>query len=167
MNLSATLLVVTMAAAVLGVARAEPLATEEPLHKHIPDSLLRGEADGRYQRLRLPVLIEPAGGSAVDRWEKFNAEFGIRKYSSGWAKGSLQKVKYQLDEALFTIKDFVEHDLAFDYAIGSSGNAPRSRRIRDNRWRDAWENARLRSDISFSPETKAFVGIQLVLPISD
>jgi hypothetical protein len=44
----------------------------------------------------------------VDRWEKFEAEFGIKKTEPSFVKSSIESTKYKLDETVFAAKEFVE-----------------------------------------------------------
>jgi hypothetical protein len=114
----------------------------------------------------------PEEHDAASRWERFQAEFGLRDKNPSWLKGTIETTKYRLDSALFAVTDFVEHSLNFDYEVRNLGRATPAeeapRRYRDNLWRNAVENARLKSEINLNSLTgKGFVGVKLVLPIGN
>ena len=177
------LFVLVMTLLTAGIASGEtnrPASRETLLIDHVPTALLRSNyvatiAPYDFPARLLPEIdaspVAPRDRSAGARWQRFQVEFGVQKPSRSCVKGSLQQAKSQLDEKLFVIKDFLDHDLKFDYAVrdlvrGSNG-ADGVRRSRDNPILGVFDNARLRSDISLGGEDKTFVGIKLVLPISD
>jgi hypothetical protein len=115
--------------------------------------------------------------TAGDRWEQFEAEFGIREKAPSLVKGSLESAKYGLDKTVFTVNEFVQDvqdRLSFDYELRSLGRAtnpnesPRTASSSTIPVWDAVENARLQSDINLdAARGRAFVGVRLVLPIGD
>lgn len=124
------------------------------------------------------AMQEPAREhTAGDRWEEFDAEFGIHKKDPSLIKGSLESAKYRLDETVFFVNEFVhdvENRLSFDYelrSLGQASNSSESSRTASSSpiplW-DAVENAHLKSDIDLdTARGHAFVGVRLVLPIGD
>jgi hypothetical protein len=117
------------------------------------------------------VLIGSKGVAADQRREKFEAEFGIQQPSSSFLKGSLQTMKYNMDDALFTVKDFIEQNLNFRYQLrnltrAEPATAPPRRRY-DSLLLDAWENARFESHISLSAGAQDPIGVRLVVPIGN
>ena len=109
-----------------------------------------------------------------ERWEKFEVEFGIPHKDSSLFKGSMEAAKYRLDRTLFGVQEFVQdfqNAVAFDYQLRSFGRSSSStNRLAASSvpiplW-DTMENARLQSDIDLNMRAgRAFVGVQLVLPI--
>jgi len=119
------------------------------------------------REVRVLALSPPSRGAEA-RWERFEAEFGLTEKKPTLLKGSL----YQVDRALFTVKDFFENTLNFDYALRDIGCATPSKasshRNRTNPFLDALENAHLKSDIKLSSLTgHGFVGVKLVLPVGN
>jgi len=107
---------------------------------------------------------------AADRWEKFEAEFGIQQPSQSLVKGSLQNAKYQLDRTSLVLQDFiamVNDHLRFDYGLSDIGLAPRSHVATGNFLTDTLCKIRLKSDIRLKIGEKPFVGIKLELPLGD
>lgn len=150
----------------------------ELMVNYVPPSLLSSNVAPRIPEWSLPaptrtiVAQSPKERNAVARWERFEAEFGLRDKSPSWFKGTIETTKYRLDSALFAVTDFVEHSLNFDYEVRNLGRATPAeeapRRYRDNPWRDAMENARLKSEINLNSLTgEGFVGVKLVLPIGN
>lgn len=112
-----------------------------------------------------------------ERWEKFEAEFGIHEKDPSLIKGSIESAKYRLDRTVFALNEFVqnvEHALSFDYGLRTLGRgsstSESARAVSSSSiplW-DAIENARFKSDIDLDvPGGRAFVGVRLVLPIGD
>jgi hypothetical protein len=109
-----------------------------------------------------------------ERWEKFEVEFGIPHKDSSLIKGSMETAKYRLDRTLFGVQEFVQdfqNAVAFDYQLRSLGRSSSStNRLAASSvpiplW-DTMENARFQSDIEVNMGAgRAFVGVQLVLPI--
>ena len=113
------------------------------------------------------VVAEPP---AADRWEKFEAEFGIQQPSQSLVKGSLQNAKYQLDRTALVLQDFIEmvnDRLRFDYGLSDIGVVPRSHVGTGNFLTDALCKIRLKSDIRLRVSEKPYVGIKLELPLGD
>lgn len=112
--------------------------------------------------------------TAGERWENFETEFGLRERNTSRMLGSVESAKYQLDKTLFAMQEFVgdvEEAVSFDYALRDIGRRPPAngatdRRVYDNLWMDAWQNARFKSDIDLDMvKGRAFVGVRLVLPL--
>lgn len=112
-----------------------------------------------------------------ERWEKFEAEFGLKEKNPSWFKGSLESAKYRVDKTTFALNEFVqnvENALSFDYGLrpasGRDGTNTVTRGAAGSPiplW-DAVQNARFKSDIDLNvPGGRAFVGVRLVLPIGD
>jgi hypothetical protein len=112
---------------------------------------------------------------AGQRWERFQAEFGLGKKNPSFILSSIEVAKYQLDEATFSIQEFarnVEQSLKFDYGIADLvGAAPyvssSVRRSTGNFMRDSLEQARLKSDIRLLAGRESFVGFKLEMPFGD
>ena len=105
-----------------------------------------------------------------ERWEKFEAEFGIQQPSRSLVKGSLQNAKYRLDEASVTLQEFVDtvrDRLKFDYGLTDPGSAAVRRNSTGNLLTDTINRARLQSAIDLNLGAKAFLGVKLVLPLGD
>jgi hypothetical protein len=109
------------------------------------------------------------------RWRKFEAEFGIRQKSSSVVKGTLQAAKYNLDQTVFEMDNFVnnlEEALTFEYWLNSdaqSGDTARNAsRSYFSPWYDIWNNTRLKSEVNLNvPTGRAFVGITLQFPFGN
>ena len=113
-----------------------------------------------------------------ERWEKFEAEFGLAEKSPSLLKSSAESAKYQLDRTTFAVNDFVwsvENALSFDYGFrnptpghdGTNDTARAMPQLPIPMW-DAVQNARFKSDIDLNvPRGRAFVGVKLVLPIGN
>jgi len=112
-----------------------------------------------------------------ERWEQFEAEFGLKEKNPSLFKGSLESAKYRVDKTTFALNEFVqnvENAFSFDYglrpAAGREGTNTTSRAAANSPiplW-DAVQNARFKSDIDLNvPGGRAFVGVRLVLPIGN
>lgn len=112
-----------------------------------------------------------------ERWEKFEAEFGLNAKNPSLFKGSLELAKYRLDKTTFAVNEFVqnvENAFSFDYGlqpVGGREGADTATRVAAPfpipLW-DTVQNARFKSDIDLNvPGARAFVGVRLVLPIGD
>jgi hypothetical protein len=111
-----------------------------------------------------------------ERWEKFEVEFGIPHKDSSLLKGSMETAKYRLDHTLFGVQEFVQdfqNAVSFDYQLRSLGHPSSStNRLATSSvpiplW-NTMENARFQSDIDFNMGAgRAFVGVQLVVPIGN
>jgi hypothetical protein len=168
--------------------------TQEPkrdlLVEHVPPSILAASAaptnfiasleaapsiDGE-EPARL-MKRPPQRLTEGERWEKFEAEFGLKVKNPSMFKGSLESAKYRVDKTTFALNEFVQNvqnALSFDYglrpAAGREGTNTTSRTAANSPvplW-DAVQNARFKSDIDLNvPGGRAFVGVRLVLPIGD
>lgn len=120
-----------------------------------------------------PVIVTTttvAAAPAADRWEKFEAEFGIQHPSLSAMKSSLQTAKYQLDRTTLAMQEFVDTVtdwLRFDYSLSDAGLATRSRVATGNFVTDSLSQVRLKSDIDLKLGEKVFVGVKLVLPLGN
>jgi hypothetical protein len=112
-----------------------------------------------------------------ERWEKFEAEFGLKEKNPSFVKGSLESAKYRMDRTTFALNEFVEsveNVLTFDYGLrppaspeGTNTTTRGAAASPIPLW-DAVQNARFKSDIDLNvPGGRAFVGVRLVLPIGD
>ena len=111
-----------------------------------------------------------------ERWEKFEAEFGIPYKDPSLIKGSMETAKYRLDRTLFGMQEFVQgvqNTVSFDYELRglgyslSSTNHPAASSVPIPLW-DTMEKARFQSDIDLNMAAGcAFVGVRLVLPIGN
>jgi hypothetical protein len=112
-----------------------------------------------------------------ERWEKFEAEFGMAEKNPAFIKGSIESAKYRLDKTVFEANEFVqnlENAFSFDYGLraangaGGTNTSARGASASPIPLWDAVENARFKSDIDLNiPGGRAFVGVRLVLPIGD
>ena len=112
-----------------------------------------------------------------ERWEKFEAEFGLKEKNPSLFKSSLESAKYRVDKTTFALNEFVqnvENALSFDYGLRPAGGrngtntATRGAATSPIPLWDAVQNARFKSDIDLNvPGGRAFVGVRLVLPIGD
>lgn len=111
-----------------------------------------------------------------ERWEKFEAEFGIPHKDPSLIKGSMEAAKYRLDHTLFGMQEFVQgvqNIVSFDYELRSLGRSssstdrPAASSVPIPLW-DTMEQARFQSDIDLNMAAgRAFVGVRLVLPIGN
>jgi hypothetical protein len=127
-----------------------------------------GEEPARLMKKPQPRLTEG------ERWEKFEAEFGLKQKNPSLFKGSLESAKYRVDRTTFALNEFVqnvESALSFDYGlrpVGSTNTTTRGAATSPIPLWDAVQNARFKSDIDLNvPGGRAFVGVRLVLPIGD
>lgn len=165
-------------------------AKRELLVEHVPPSLLTAPPASTNSVVSLEAARAIDGEEAArfmnqprhqltqgERWEKFEAEFGLVERNPSLIKGSLESAKYRLDKTVFQVNELVqnvENALSFDYGLrpadGSNG-ANRFTRSTPTSPIPLWnmvENARLKSDIDLNvPRARAFVGVRLVLPIGD
>ena len=124
-----------------------------------------------------PTVTATAPARSKDmgqRWQKFEAEFGIAQPSSSLLVGSLQNVKYQLDWTSFALHEFTEtlaDRFRFTYSLTDLGLASRPNQpahtIPDNFVDDALSNLRLQTVIDLNVGEKSFVGVKLVLPVGN
>lgn len=194
MKRSPTGRIILLAAASAAVAipsLAEPPTARPPLIEHVPANLLETNPtvtatttrpDLPSARLDARGLVAPRDRTSTGRWRRFEAEFGIHHREPTVVKGSLQLAKYQLDEKIFAVKEFIDHEINFDLSVrdllGGTDSSRRGganrvdtgnqvRRAPENPLLGWLEDARLKSDIGLSSQHKGFIGIRLVLPISD
>jgi len=121
------------------------------------------------------LAVRPNALTAGERWEKFEAEFGITNRSSSTMVGSMESAKYQLDKSTFAIQEFannVADALRFDYGWSDlTGSKPSSTtdppQPNANPILDSLENARFKSDIDLNLIGGSFVGVKLVLPFGN
>jgi len=121
---------------------------------------------------------QPSGRSSTsgERWEKFEAEFGIGKKDPSVIKASIASAMYELDRSLFGMQEFV-HDVqtavSFDCELRTLGHASSSTRHSmvssvPIPWWDTMEKARFQSDIDLNTAGgRAFVGVRLMLPLGN
>lgn len=171
------------------VARAQE-AKLPLLAEHVPPSLLAessastnsgagiGITDSMDGELANRAMQEPKRElTRGERWEKFEADFGIRKKDPSLVKGSIESAKYRLDKTVFALSEFVqgvEDAFSFDYelrTLSRGAGTNKSTRAASSSPIPLWnivENARLKSDIDLDlTGGRAFVGVRLVLPIGD
>jgi hypothetical protein len=117
------------------------------------------------------IASAPTRHTSVDRWENFEAEFGIKKTEPSFVKSSIQSTKYKVDETVFAAKEFVEsfrYDVYLKDLMTSSSSTAPSRRYYSDPIQDSLENAQIKSGVDWDAHAgHAFVGIKLVLPIGD
>jgi len=111
--------------------------------------------------------------TSIDRWEKFEAEFGIAEKEPSLVLGTMRTAKYNLDTFLFTVDDFARNlsdSLQFEYDDGRlyhvSDLRERSRRKSSNPPAGVAENARFGLDVTMSGG-KPYVGLKLVVPLGN
>jgi len=122
--------------------------------------------------------VQPSGkpSTSGERWEKFEAEFGIGKRDPSMIKASMESAMYQLDRSLFGMQEFV-HDVetavSFDCELRTLSHTSSSTRhsvvsLVPIPWWDTMEKARFQSDIDLNMAGgRAFVGIRLMLPLGN
>jgi hypothetical protein len=169
---------VIFAAAWQGNARAQLMAdyvspsllkTNRPAVASTNPALSRTESDLRT------VAVRPTALTSGERWEKFEAEFGITNKNSSAMMGSVESAKYQLDKSTFAMQEFVNSvvdTLSFDYGVSDlTGSKPSSTTAppqpNANPVLDSLENARLKSDINLTLAGPPFVGVRLVMPFGN
>ena len=151
----------------------------QPLIQYVPPSVIRTNAPALRVKPLVPYaendptvpIIESKSLTVAQRRDKFEAEFGIQHPSSSFVKHSMQTMKYDLDDAVFTLKEFIQQNLNISYPLrnlGRSEPAPGPpRRLYANPVMDAWENARFETRISLSAGAQDPVGVRLVVPIGN
>lgn len=113
--------------------------------------------------------------TTAEKWERFEAKFGIQERSADRFRSALQTAKYNLDDMVFSVQrlhDTVKDAVEFDYAVrdlyDSASEVSVPRRIYSNPFADAMENARLKSSFDIdTPTGRFFAGFKLVLPVGD
>ncbi len=115
------------------------------------------------------------------RWEKFEAEYGIKRPHPSPFLANLETAKYRLDKTLFSVDDLVESlESAFEFEysfrsgrwMGRDDTRSASRTVVRETYRSSpWnllEDARLKSEIDLDVfRSEAFIGLRLVIPIGD
>ncbi len=169
--------------AILTLALASTGAASDRLVDYVPPSLLAdatGPSDETTQRSSVTATNMLANAAhkrpvtSADRWERFEAEFGVKQRLDSPVLGSLQEVKYRLDRATFTMQEIIlsaEEALRFNYGLEDFGlpvtpsKSPRS--TSGSLWWDAIQGARFQSDVKLKIASESFVGVKLVLPLGD
>lgn len=155
--------------AAITIAAAEE--KRELLVYYVPSSLLKTN-DNPKQPLPVGVVSVVARSATAtgrtERWERFEAEFGLGEKRPSMMEGA----KYQIDRAVFSVNDFIQHSLNFDYELRNIGRATpvtgAPRRVHNNMLIVSLEGARFKSEVSMdSLLGRGFVGVKLVLPIGD
>ncbi len=175
-------LVTTLLIPLLGMAGSQVLRAQESqrmlLAAYVPPQLLSAPAD-ESTNSTWALAAPDLGGLAVtaqhpraeQRWEKFDAEFGIRQRSPSLFKGTLQQAKYNLDQTVFELDNFVNHlenALTFEYRLSGSHGSPHAARAYFSPLNDLWDNTRLKSEVNLDMlRGRAFVGITLQFPFGD
>ena len=139
----------------------------ELLVDHVPTAILTATNLRPAMVVTSDVAVRPV---SIDRWEKFEAEFGVQQPSRSLVKNSLQTAKYQLDRTALALQEFVDtvsDRLRFDYGLSDLGLAPRTYVPTGNFLTDTLNQARLKSDIDVKLGAKAFVGVKLTLPLGN
>jgi len=114
-------------------------------------------------------LVAPNNPSA--RWEQFESEFGLQEKKTPGFKGTVEAAIYQVDRAMFAVKDFVEHRLNFDCEVRNIGHfkpgpEPPHHRGGNPFW-NALESAHLKSGVSLSSIRTHHFTVKLVIPLGD
>lgn len=124
-------------------------------------------------RLRL-VGPKSARPTLHSRWQRFDAEFGLRNEQHSVVLASVSHVKYTVDLAVFslqTLSDTLEEAAELRYSHGrirraaSLDDAPLPR----SRWADgplALEDARLKFDLELA-RGRPYIGVRLVFPFGN
>jgi hypothetical protein len=175
-------LLTLLVAASVGLALSGTVQGQQPqlLVDYVPPSLLQTNSDSAASPLPKPLSADstnrtiasaPTRHTSVERWEKFEAEFGIKEKDPSVVKSSIESAKYKLDETVFAAKEFVEsfrYDAYLkDLMTGSSSTAP-SRRYYSDPILDCLENAQIESGVDWDAHAgRAFVGVRFVLPFGD
>ncbi len=107
----------------------------------------------------------------VRRWTEFESEFGIQEKSPSAMKGTLQEAKYNLDQTVFDLDNFV-NDLADTLELeyrpeGRPSSARALSRTYFSPVYDIWANSRLKSEVDLDVSTGAFVGVTFQFPFGN
>jgi len=110
-----------------------------------------------------------------ERWEQFEAEFGIQQRNSSFVKGNIESAKYNVDKTLFAMQELVdniENILRFEYELQELSaplqNEQEFKRKQSNFLLRTLESGSIKSDVKLNVFSgDAFVGVRLVLPIGD
>ena len=169
--------------AMLTLAQASTGVASDRLVDYVPPYLLvdaTGPSDATTWRASvtetnmLANAVHNRPVTSADRWERFEAEFGVKQRLNSPVLGSLQEAKYRLDWATFTMQEMilsVEEAFRFDYGLEDLGlpvtPSKSPRHTSGSLWWDAIQHARLQSDINLKIAAQSFVGVKLVLPLGD
>jgi hypothetical protein len=150
------------------------------LHESVPCTnsvpANQGSPDGTNAAAVSKVHSSHRPSTSGERWEKFEAEFGISQKDPSFIRASMETAKYQLDHTLFGMQEFindVETAVSFDCELRTLGRQPSSARHSAVSsvpipWWDTMEKARFQSDIDVNMAGgRAFVGVRLMLPIGN
>lgn len=161
------------------VTLARGLGAGERLVDYVAPSLLEGtnEAPPRLS-VRLTnsevTVTAPRRLTEADRWERFEAEFGIKQREQSLMLGSIQAAKYQLDKTAFALQETlnkIEDTLRFDYGLSDLGlpvSPPKPYRPGASYGLvDSLQGARLKSEVDLKLARDSFVGVKLELPLGN
>ncbi len=120
------------------------------------------------------TVTAPRRETEADRWQRFEAEFGIKQREQSPVLGSIQVAKYQLDKTTFALQETLnklEESLEFDYGLRDLGlpvSPPKPYRPSARYGLiDALEGARLKSEVDLKLARDSFIGVKLELPIGN
>ncbi len=86
-------------------------------------------------------------------------------------KGAIELVKYEADETEFAAMELAErirYDAYIKDLMSGSNSSTQPRRYYPDPFRDAWENAQIKSGVDWDAHAgHAFVGVKIVLPLGD
>jgi hypothetical protein len=141
----------------------EPLASWPDAAPVVWTVAADGGPGGRMDEFELAQMATTRGEvTSADRWEKFEADFGIPAHHPSVALGVVQKLKYQLDKTVFTILEMeeqIEDAIEFEYSLDRS--QPQQPTKPGNRSR----GPRFRSELDInSLRGELYIGVRLVLP---
>ncbi len=166
-------------AILVGLTLATSLGAGERLVDYVAPWLLEGTNE---VPLRLSVRLTntevtvtaPRRETEADRWQRFEAEFGIKQREQSPVLGSIQVAKYQLDKTTFALQETLnklEESLEFDYGLRDLGlpvSPPKPYRPSARYGLiDALEGARLKSEVDLKLARDSFIGVKLELPIGN
>jgi hypothetical protein len=164
---------------VVGLTLATTLGHAERLVDYVAPSLLEGTNDAP-RRVSVSVtnfeatVQAPRRVTEADRWQKFEAEFGIEKREESPVLGSIQTAKYQLDKTTFVLQETlnkIEESLRFDYGLSDLGlpvSPPKPYRPGVSYGLvDSLQGARLKSEVDLKLARDSFVGVKLELPLGN
>jgi hypothetical protein len=164
---------------VIGLTFATSLGADERLVDYVAPWLLEGTNE---VPLRLSVrltnsevaVIAPRRLTEADRWERFEAEFGIKQREPSAVLGSIQTAKYHLDKTAFVLQETInkiEESWEFDYGLRDLGlpvSPPKPYRPSAKYGlMDSLEGARLKSEVDLKLARDSFIGVKLELPIGN
>jgi hypothetical protein len=137
------------------------------------DDVLATELGVPESRLRL-IAPKPARPTMHTRWQRFDAEFGIRSEQQSVVLASVRHVKYTMDLAVFSLKTFsdtIEEAVELRYRDGHIRRAASLDDDPPSRPRRAdgpivLEDARLKFDLELT-RGRPYVGVRLVFPFGN